>query len=385
MIVLANKHSCTGCGACRDICPVKAIQLVPDEERFLYPLIDKELCINCGKCDARCPVSSLMKEQRCSRTISAYAAQTKNAEIRENSSSGGIFTEIATYILQNGGIVFGAAFDEAFKVKHIGVEKTDCLAKLRGSKYVQSEIGITYIQAKEYLDAGRLVLFTGTPCQISGLYSFLGHDYENLYTQDIICHGVPSPLFWEQYIAYCEAKATSKLQTVCFRYKKPSWTLYSVQLGFANGSACSHIHTDNLYMRGFLRNLTLRPSCYSCAFKTKHRVSDFTLADFWGIENICPEMDDSKGTSLVILHSEKAHRAFGEIANNIRYKEIDIEDAIKYNSAMIASVSPNTNRAEFFDSLKRKGFAGVLQYIRVPLSQKLRRILKSLVQKNTRR
>lgn len=385
MIEFSSKFKCTGCGACRDMCPVNAIHFCSDEEGFLYPKVDRKKCIKCGRCVKLCPVSGVVKQQNSGHKISAYAVQTNNEEIRKNSSSGGMFSEIATYVLQNEGIVFGAAFDEAFKVKHVGIDKIDCLGKLRGSKYVQSEIGISYIQAKEYLDAGKMVLFTGTPCQIGGLYNFLGKDYEKLYTQDIVCHGVPSPLVWQEYIAYCEVKSASKLQSAFFRHKKYGWKLFSVQLNFTSGAAYTHVLTEDLYMRSFLRNLTLRPSCYSCAFKSKHRPSDFTLADFWGIENVCPEMDDDEGTSLVILHSEKAHSIFDAIAENVRYKAVDIDEAIKYNSALLTSVPQNVDRAKFFDSLRSNGFSGVLKYVRVPLSQRLRRTIKTLIKKSTRR
>lgn len=385
MIEFTSKAECTGCGACRDMCPARAIHLCSDEEGFLYPQVDLEKCVKCGKCVKLCPVSGVIKHQNRAQKISAYAVLTKNEETRKSSSSGGMFTEIATYILQNGGVVFGAAFDEAFKVTHIGIDKIDYLNKLRGSKYVQSEIGSTYTQAKAHLDAGRMVLFTGTPCQIGGLYNFLGKDYENLYTQDIVCHGVPSPLVWQEYIAYREIKSAAKLQNAFFRNKEYGWKLFSVQLGFANGAAYTHVLTEDLYMRSFLRNLTLRPSCYSCAFKSKQRPSDFTLADFWGIEKICPEMDDDKGTSLVILHSSKAHSIFKKIVNNLSYKEVDVEEAFEYNPAMLTSVPQNVDRAKFFDSLRSSGFSGVIKYIRLPLLQRLRRTIKTLIKKSTRR
>lgn len=385
MIEKTNKSECSGCGACRDICPVKAISLYPDEEGFMYPQVDKGKCIGCGKCNKVCPVSNKAEKRDNGTDTIAYAAQTKEEEIRKNSSSGGVFTEIATYILEKGGVVFGAAFDENFKVIHIGVDSTEHLYKLRGSKYVQSEIGDTYRKALEYLDAGRLVLFTGTPCQIAGLYNFLNRDYDNLYTQDIICHGVPSPLVWQKYIEYRESKASAKLQSAFFRHKKYGWKRSSVKFEFSNGTEYIQDLTEDLYMRSYLRNLTLRPSCYSCAFKTKHRPSDFTLADFWGVENVLPEIADNKGTSLVILHSEKAHEVFEEIKSNLKYQAVDIDEAVKYNSAMLTSVPQNADRAKFFDSIRGKGFYGALKYIRAPLSQRIRKIIKTFIKKAARR
>lgn len=381
MLAINDLSKCCGCGTCRDICPVKAIYLCTDEDGFMYPKVDNEKCIACGKCKKLCPVSGVVKRRNNSNRIRAYAAYTKNEEIRKSSSSGGIFTEIAAYILKNGGVVFGAAFDEKFKVIHIGIDRIEHLERLRGSKYVQSEIRNTYIQAKEYLDTGRIVLFTGTPCQIGGLYNFLNRDYENLYTQDIICHGVPSPLVWQKYIEYREAKAAAKLRRTFFRHKKYGWKKYSVQFEFTNCTEYLHPLTEDLYMRSYLRNLTLRPSCYSCAFKTKHRSSDFTLADFWGVEKICPGMDDDRGTSLVILHSEKAHTLFESIKSNVIYRNVDVDEAVKYNSAMLTSVPQNADRAKFFESIRNRGFWGVSKFIRIPLSQKLRKTIKTLLKK----
>lgn len=381
MVEIKDLYKCCGCGACEQICPKHCITMARNEEGFLYPQIDHDACIKCGKCDKCCPVIQLNIKENENKNILAHAAKSNNEEVRKNSSSGGLFTEIATYILQNGGVVFGAAFDENFKVIHIGVDNIEYLDRLRGSKYVQSEIGNTYIQAKEYLDAGRIVLFTGTPCQIAGLYNFLSHDYENLYTQDIICHGVPSPLVWEKYIEYREAEAAAKLRRTFFRHKKYGWKKYSVQFEFTNCTEYLQILTEDLYMRSFLRNLSLRPSCYFCAFKTKNRPSDFTLADFWGVWNICPEFDDDKGISLVILHSERARAIFEKIKTNINCQNVDFDEAIKYNSAMIKSVPQNADRANFFDSIRSRGFYGVLKYVRVPLSQKIKKIIKALINK----
>lgn len=381
MIDIKNKNDCSGCGACRDVCPVGAIDLVADDEGFLYPRLNIDECIKCGKCDRICPITNRRKEVGDSHTIIAYAAQTKDEYIRQNSSSGGIFTEIASYIINNGGIVFGAAFDETFKVVHIGVDNIADLDRLRGSKYVQSEIGNTYVEAKHTLESGRMVLFTGTPCQIAGLYSYLGKNYDGLYTQDIICHGVPSPMVWKKYIEFREKKSASKLRRTFFRHKKYGWKMYSVQFEFTNCTEYIQILGEDLYVRSFLLNLSLRPSCYACAFKTKHRPSDFTLADFWGVEKIYPEMDDDKGTSLVILHSERACAVLEYLKGKLKYQEVNIDEAVKYNSAMLKSVPLNSARADFFDLIRSRGFYGVLKYIRIPLSQQLRKAIKAFIKK----
>ena len=382
MINIQEKATCTGCSACRDICPVRAIDLVADDEGFLYPRVNIEECIKCGKCDRICPIKNRRKEVNEGNRIIAYAAQTKDEYIRQNSSSGGIFTEIATYIINNGGIVFGAAFDETFKVIHIGVDDTDNLERLRGSKYVQSEIGNTYVQVKTYLESERMVLFTGTPCQIAGLYSYLGKNYDNLYTQDIICHGVPSPMVWKKYIEFRKKKAAAKLQRTFFRHKKYGWKMYSVQFKFTNCTEYIQIVFDDLYMRGFLRNLCLRPSCYHCVFKSKKRSADITLADFWGVEKVCPELDDDQGTSLVILHSTRGHELFDEIKDNLIYQKTDFEEAIKYNSAMTESVPVNSDRSAFMKCIKEGGFKSVeKRYLSIPFISRVKKRIKTIIKK----
>lgn len=379
MINITNKAECTGCGVCRDICPVGAIALSSDEEGFLYPTVDNKKCIQCDKCDRFCPVHNTVKNRSKDSDLVAYAAYTKDERIRGCSSSGGIFTEIATYIIANGGVVFGAAFNEDFKVFHIAIDQVQDINKIQGSKYVQSEIGNAYLQAKVYLDSGRMVFFTGTPCQISGLYNFLNEDYKNLYTQDLICHGVPSPLVWQKYVAYREKKAASNLRKMFFRDKKDGWKKYSVRFEFSNGSEYVKGLSDDLYMRSFLQNLTLRPSCYDCAFKSKHRVSDITLADFWGVEDVCNEMDDNKGTSLILLHSKKAYAIFDEIKPNIKFQIVDVDKAIEYNSAMLKSVPLNKKRIQFFSLLEKRGFAATSKLLKDSLLKRLEKIIKNFI------
>ncbi len=361
MIHIDDKANCCGCGACRDVCSRNAITLVPDNEGFLYPQVDAEACIRCGKCVKVCPVLAKRSGKGAalaqdSSLPAAYAAQTLNEEVLRNSSSGGIFTEIATWILRQGGIVYGAAFDDALRVHHIGVERVEDLEKLRGSKYLQSKTGTTYKEAKAQLDAGRLVLYTGTPCQIGGLLAFLKKSYANLYTQDIVCHGTPSPLLWEKYVEFREAVSESKTRRTFFRHKKYGWKKFSMLFEFSNNTEYHQSLSEDWYMRSFLRNLCLRPSCYNCAFKGLTRPGDITLADFWGIETICPHMDDDRGTSLVVLHSEKGQQMFDAIRPNIRYEETDLHKAAAINSAMERSVRRPEMRNKFMASLMKRGF-----------------------------
>lgn len=381
IINIGNK--CTGCSACYSTCPVGCIKMTADSEGFLYPEVDESLCVSCGACERACAVLSDSKEKNVCEKPAAYAARTQNMETRLNSSSGGIFTELACFVLKSGGVVFGAAFDKDFGVEHIAVESIDELENLRGSKYVQSRVEDTYIKVKEYLDAGRTVLYTGTPCQIGGLYSFLKRDYDNLYTQDIICHGVPSPLLWNKYVKHREAKAAAKLRRTFFRHKKYGWKRYSVQFEFTNCTEYLQIIYNDLYMRSFLRNMCLRNSCYECSFKSKYRQSDITLADFWGVEKICPSMDDDKGTSLVILNSDKGRQLFESIKESVVYQEVELDEAIKYNSAMISSAPRPHNRDEYMEKVLAGNFEKVTRKycsdpLGIVLKQKIYRLAKKL-------
>lgn len=378
MLEIIDKTKCSGCSACRDVCPNRSIIMVADDEGFLYPHIDVQTCVKCGQCVKVCPILS-KTENKTDKIITAYGAQTRNDDILDQSSSGGIFSEIATYVLEQNGVVFGAAFDEEFRVRHIAVEQIEHLQKLRGSKYVQSEIGDCYTRAEAYLKEGRLVLFTGTPCQIGGLISFIGKEYDNLITQDIICHGVPSPMVWRKYIEYREDKATSRTENVFFRHKKHGWKRYSMRFKFASGTEYIQPLSEDLYMRSFLKNLTLRPSCYDCSFKTKHRQSDFTLADFWGVEYVYPKMYDNKGISLVILHTPKAYDLFMRIQGQLNAKVVDLEKAIQYNSAMIRSVPRNPQRESFLKTIQKEGFGSANKYLRTPLLQRIKRIIRSII------
>lgn len=373
-----NKLKCNGCGACRAVCPSRAITMNADNEGFLYPQVDIGLCIQCGQCVKTCPTLTKNDNEE-SKAITAYAAQTIDNTVLEQSSSGGLFTEIATCVLEQKGVVFGAAFDEHFHVRHMAVEQISELHKLRGSKYVQSEIGDCYTRAEAYLKDGRLVLFTGTPCQIGGLLHFLGKEYDNLITQDIICHGVPSPMVWRKYIEYREDKAASRTENAFFRHKKHGWKRFSMQFKFASGTEYIQPLSEDLYMRSFLKNLTLRPSCYDCSFKAKYRQSDFTLADFWGVEHVCPKMYDNRGTSLIILHSPKARNVFKHIQNRIRYDVVNIEEALQYNSAMTTSVTPNSKRKSFINAIQKAGFEGVKKYLKIPFSQQIKKVIRSIL------
>lgn len=353
MINITDKSKCSGCSACFNICPLRCIEMIDDNDGFLYPQVQIENCINCGLCEKACPIIA-PKELQNSPT--AYAAYNTNDIQRLNSSSGGIFILLAEQTIKRHGVVFGACFNDKFQVVHSYTETLDDLQKFQGSKYVQSKIDNTYIQAKTFLDANRLVLFTGTPCQIGGLKSYLNRDYNNLICLDICCHGVPSPKVWQKYLSYREKCANSIANSISFRRKDNSWKLYSISFSFDNNTEYLQTYDKDLMMTAFLKNICLRPSCYNCSFKTLHRESDITLADFWGIQNIFPEMDDDKGTSLLMVNSSKGMTLLNSIKEFLVLKETDIDNAIRFNPSMHSSVPYNPKRDNFFDDCENLEF-----------------------------
>ena len=302
--------------------------------------------------------------------------------IRLKSSSGGVFTVLAEQVIDNGGVVFGAAFDESFELRHCYVGSRNELEKLRGSKYLQSEIGSTYKQTKFFLDAGKKVLFSGTPCQIGGLKSYLGKSYKALVCVDMICHGVPSPDVWSKYIKFREKKAGSSVQRIAFRCKDEGWKRYSISYLFKNDTEYREPRDKDLYMRAFLKDVCLRPSCYDCGFKGLHRQSDITLADFWGIENVLPEMDDDKGTSLIFINSGRGKDLFNKTKGKMLYQEVNINEAVKYNSSAYKSTTYNPKRDGFMAEKDVLAFDQLIKkYCTDELSIRVKRKIKSDLRK----
>lgn len=359
MIEINDKKMCMGCHACASYCPKHCISMQADAEGFLYPCVDIEICIGCNLCEKICPLKNDNIWSNAT-VCESYAAKNKDDNIRLQSSSGGIFTLIAETILSKGGVVCGAAFNNKFEVEHICIETKDELYRLRGSKYAQSSIGTSYEIVKKFLIEGRSVLFTGTPCQVGGLKSYLKKDYDNLVCQDIICHGVPSPEVWKKYVELREKKTESKVRKIFFRNKKHGWKTFSLRFEFENGKEYERIYDEDLFLRGFLKNLYLRPSCYDCGFKTLKRQSDITLADFWGIENIIPDMFDNNGISWVIINSSKGKELLENIKDKIIYEKVDVDKAIAYNPAITKSASCSAQRKIFFDEFCKKDFYKVM-------------------------
>lgn len=381
MIEIQEKNKCCGCYACYNICPKSAIEMVEDEKGFKYPKVNKERCINCGLCDKVCPI---INNKKIENEPKAYACINKDEKIRMQSTSGGIFTLLAEAIINKGGVVFGASFNNEFDVCHAYGETIEELKKFRCSKYLQSDIGNTYKKAKEFLDDGRYVLFTGTPCQIEGLINFLGKEYEKLYLQDIICHGVPSPKVWQEYKKYRENKSGSKLKEISFRNKETEgWNKYHINMKFENDKNYDLLHNDDVYMKAFLSHLSLRESCTDCKFKKKNRLSDITLADFWGIKNVKPELNDEKGTSLVIVNSEKGQSLMNEIKDYMICEKVDFNLAIKGNPSFTKVSEVNAKSNQFFKEVEKDDFEELVnKYIpKTKITEKIKRKIKKIIKK----
>lgn len=351
MIQIKNLQDCCGCSACAQGCPKQCIQMVQDKEGFLYPQINKNQCIDCGLCEKICP---FLNQSTPNQAIKAFAAYNTDSQIRKNSSSGGIFSLFADWIIQQQGVVFGASFNAEWDIVHVYITRLNELQKLQGSKYIQSNIGQSFKEVKSFLDKGKKVLFSGTPCQVSGLKHFLRKEYPNLFTIDFICHGVPSPLIWQLYLNETISKhhkQKSDIKSINFRNKDKGWKDFQFTIN-AQPYLVKESTRENVYMKAFLSNLILRPSCHSCRIKSGRSGSDITIGDFWKVENVIPEWNDDKGTSAIIINSEKGEELFSSVT--CKKKSVETEKIIQYNIAYNESAKKNPSREYFFNHLTSK-------------------------------
>lgn len=339
---MVSTDSCCGCGACYTACPTGCISMEADNMGFMYPHMDEEGCIKCGLCEKVCPV--LHKGEEEDSIPFAWGGHAADEDIRSASSSGGLFSVFALDILSDGGVVFGAALsDDCKSVWHIAVDSVKDIGRLRGSKYVQSNIGYTYKEAKKYLDEGKKVLFSGTPCQIDGLRLFLKEDYENLLTVEIICHGTPSPKVYEKYIHYMQNKLGSVIERVFFR-DEIGGMLSKIKIETGDGTIYREDKFTDPYYKMFLSNTCLRKSCYQCPSRGLHKRADITIGDFWGAENIYQDLIDGKGLSLLIIHTKKGKAAFEGIKNECMGHEVDFNEAIRGNPSFFECYQPTSYR-----------------------------------------
>ena len=411
MIHITDKKNCCGCSACVQRCPKQCIRLEEDTEGFLYPQVDEETCIKCGLCEKVCPI--LNQADKLS-VLEVLAVKNPNDEERINSSSGGVFLPLAREVINQGGVVFGAVYDESWEVHHVYAEKIEDVYPMMGSKYLQSKIGNSFKDAERFLKQGREVLFVGSPCQIAGLRTYLRNkQYQNLLAVDFLCHGVPSPGVWRRYLAETyggyDAKEQSRLQATAgknsvlllslnatspivdikFRDKTESgWKKYrfvvrqkSASKADQNTVLSSDIHYDNPFMRGFLSDIYLRPSCYACKCKNGVNHSDMTIADFWGINQIAPEFDDDKGVGLVLLNTKKGEEYFSRLPMDMMPS--NLEKAHYYNGGFNEHTKAHPKRDQFFFLIEngKSIKAAVDICLRLPFKQRVVRVVKKIVKK----
>lgn len=352
MINIVNKVDCCGCEACYNACPKKCIEMKSDEEGFLYPQVNQDTCINCGLCEKVCPIINHVPREK-NDNQEAYLMQHNDDEICRQSTAGGAFTGIASYVIEKGGIVFGVEMTEDYKVRHTSVETVDDLKKFRNSKYVQSRIGTVFQQVKHELNKGRLVCFSGTPCQVEGLRHFLGKDYENLILVDVVCRAVPSPGVWEKYIQY-EVEQKGEMFSVRFRDKTLGYQYSTMELKNNDGKAYRGGIESQPWLRMFFSGMIIRPSCTDCKFRSRYRNSDFTIWDCFPSYKFDKRFDERKGTTRVLVHSEKGKTIINAIDNNYMKTEINVNSAVTSVAEMVKSPDYNEKRNEFFEFYNAK-------------------------------
>ena len=391
MIQITRKEDCVGCNGCRQICPKQCILMNEDEQGFLYPEVNQSECINCGLCEKVCPV---INKKNTRFPDATYAAKNNDEEIQKMSSSGGIFFALAKRIIDDGGVVFGACFDRNWEVVHSYTETIEGLKKFQRSKYVQSRIGNSYRDVLKFLQQGRKVLFSGTPCQIAGLNLFLRKDYgELLLKVDFACHGVPSPGVWRIYLDYIRTKVqnielktdsiinneSSVITDINFRDKRLGWEKYgfSVHVMASNNrdgisrykdksvqgkELLFEPYKDNLYMQGFLKDLYIRPSCYSCPVKCGKSYSDITMGDFWGIGRMYPKYYQAKLYSLLLLYAPYQNKFISDI-KDVTIREVSYSAAVKYNRAIKHSAVKPKQYDDFWTEYYSNGISAIRKFV----------------------
>ena len=331
MINIESLENCCGCAACVNVCPKQCIIMRPDKKGFFYPQIDTDLCIHCNLCEKVCPI---INRTDSIRPIMVEAMKSKSVKDVKLSSSGAICYELSRYFINNGGVVYGAAWTENLTVRHIRVTDNAVLEKIRGSKYLQSEIGDILKTAKADLVDKKNVLFIGTPCQVAGMKRYLRKEYRNLTTIDFVCHDVPSQVIFNRIITDLEKRNGSRVQEVNFRSKKKSWREFGTDFKLQNGINIYIRNSKSVFYRGFMSNLYLRDCCYKCPFTDNRNYSDITVADLWGVEFVRPEIDDNTGINLVLVRSQQGRELFDNCSVLFNRFGYDYQDALKYNPAI---------------------------------------------------
>lgn len=349
---IESPGECCGCAACAYVCPVSAIAMAPDKEGFTRPQVDRDACIGCGKCRGVCPAAP----GRDKHDADAFAAASRDGEIRAKSSSGGVFSELAQQVLSRGGLVFGAAWDEAGVLRHTAADSVGGLSALRGSKYVQSDLSGAYPGIARALEQGRPVLFCGTPCQTAAVARVFGRP-EGLLLADVVCHGVPSPQALRAYLDEIAREEGDAVTRINFRDKSTGWKGYSVSASLEKGGVRRHPAAQDAYMRAFLANLSLRPSCYTCSLRGQTSSADLTLGDLWGAGKLFPGQDDDKGLSLVLVHTERGRKAWEDLRDKLNFWPADFSAAAQYNTCLVRPAPRPQAREAYFAALGKESMS----------------------------
>lgn len=361
-----DKYECCGCTACKQVCAKGAISMVQDNEGFSYPVINKNLCVNCGLCEKVCAFAQ--PQYTNSKSPAVYATHLKDTEERKKSSSGGIFYAIAKWIIAQGGIVYGAAFNNELQLSHIGVDNLNDLEKLRGSKYLQSALGNTYKEVKELLKLGRWVYFVGTGCQVAGLKAFLRKQYPTLVTSDLVCHGTPSQKLFNMHIDYLSKKVNGKIINYNFRNNR-QWGVNETYTYRKNEKEID-VNTGDFalspYLFQFMYAFTYRKSCYNCQYTRIPRQGDVTLADYWGVKEFFPDIDAKTGVSLVLVNSEQGKKIWNEIKCNCNYYESKVEDGAKNNANLVMQTKEPKIRQDIYEKIEKEGYDSIAATLFVP-------------------
>lgn len=359
IIQFEEKKDCCGCTACMNICPTQAITMKPDEDGFVFPKIDNDACIECGKCLKVCAYQNIPVSEN--EPLTTYVAINKSKDVLSYSASGGIFGALANLIFERNGVVFGCAYNEEMEPKHICVENPLDIKKIQGSKYVQSDINTTYSQVEKYLNEGRWALYTGTPCQIAGLKSYLGKDFEKLITADIICHGVPSADFFKGYIKHLEEKSKGKIIDFKFRDKSKGWGKIGKVIYKKNDKTLEKVITPNTsyYYNYFLKGYIYRENCYECKYACGSREGDFTMGDYWGVEKVHPEVKTRNGVSVLLVNSKKGIALVDELSKYLNLTKSTFEQARKHNGQLNKPTAKSEKRDIIFKAWREGGYKAV--------------------------
>lgn len=373
MIDTVDIENCCLCGNCIQSCPKDAISFSKEENLFLYPIIDNNKCINCNLCESVCPAINTLNQNK---LLKAYAVKNRDKQILKQSTSGGVFSALAMTVISDGGIVYGAAFDEKLQVRHIAVDDVNNLYLLRVSKYVQSDLNNVFSEIKNHLKNGKEILFLGTPCQSAALNTYLNKTiyYGKLYIVDFICHGILSQNLFNGYIKHLENKYKSKIIDFKFREKFYNWYDSGPEILLKNGKKKHWALYEDLYMQGYFKAVCMRENCYNCKYKDFHSGSDLTMADFWGIENIEHDFMEKMGVSALCVQSDKGLDLLNRSSNMLELREVNDEDIIKYNKGLVMPFAKSPKSKEFFEYAKKAGYITALKkYNKISFVEKLRR------------